>query len=69
MLLSATVAERGLHGASGPNTEARSEQHCRRLEGRMPPEQGSCLHCLSRGAVTQDAAIWACAAFPDTNDP
>lgn len=44
MLLSATVTDHGLHAASGPDTEVRSGQHRRRLEGMMSSAQGSCLH-------------------------
>ena len=44
MALSATVADHGLHEASGPNTEVQSQRHCRRLEGMTSPPQASCLH-------------------------
>ena len=44
MVPSATVTGHGLHEASGPNTEVRSQKHCPRLEGMTSPPQASCLH-------------------------
>ena len=44
MVPSASVTGHGLHEASGPNTEVRSQEHCRRLEGMTSPPQASGLH-------------------------